>query len=208
MTRAPNNGGSSAYRPGIKTARPSRSLGIDARILERNPLTSQPTEIEEGLKEDGWIEIADGPIRWVEPGRGLCHVPDSRIGPDFKCPYSEVYSERLKQFPVFGRVKSVQWRNGSGGAAGPRDADFSELVAGYLSKSTAATEPLMIAGVDLCVFLEPYRGTWIVHETGWYRWTRPLWDCCQAVAETLLAMPMPSEEQSRWHDRGLDRYRP
>lgn len=171
-----------------------RKLGIDARVLELDPLTPQPTGIEDGLKADGWIEIAEGPIRWVEPGLGHCHVPDSRLGPDFEFPYTEVYSERQKRFPVFGRVESVQWYDGSGGAAGPRDADFSELVAGFLSQNTTATGALMLAGVDLSVFLDPDRGTWIVHQTGWYRWTRPLWDCCQAIAKALLAMPIPTEE--------------
>ena len=171
-----------------------QKLGIDARVLDRDPLTPRATEIEDGTKPDGWIEIAGGPIRWVEPGRGLCHVPDSRIGPDFEFPYTEVYSERRKRFPVFGRVESVRWYDGSGGAAGPKDAYFSGLVAGFLSQNTAATEALMMAGIDLCVFLEPYRGTWIVHETGWYRWTRSLWDCCQAISDALLAMPIPTDE--------------
>ena len=59
-------------------------LGVDARVLEQDPFRLD--------KSGTWIEIAEGPIRWIElvPDPRLegfsgynCLVPDSRIGSDF-----------------------------------------------------------------------------------------------------------------------------
>ena len=43
----------------------------------------------------GWIEIAEGPIRWA--GLGWWYVPDTRIEQDPEFAYVEVYSKRLKR---------------------------------------------------------------------------------------------------------------
>jgi len=95
-----------------------KSLGIDARVLDRGPFTSVPTEIFDyrtwdwSQRGESWIEIADGPIRWVVVSDmgGAYYVPDPRIGPKFPVLHFLVGQVRVKWVPMFGPVKTVRWK--------------------------------------------------------------------------------------------------
>ena len=95
---------SSAYSGANEECAALRKLGIDARALERDPLTPQPTEGEDGVSP-GWIEIVEGPIRSVGPCGGCRYVrdsriPDSRTEPNPALGYLEIHSVRFRRFPV------------------------------------------------------------------------------------------------------------
>ena len=56
-----------------------RKVGIDTRSLERDPFHDTPVRLLED--PSGWIEVANGPIRWAKLSYGYqFHVPDARIG--------------------------------------------------------------------------------------------------------------------------------
>lgn len=181
------------------------------------PFTEEPVS---------WAQIADGPTRWVDLGLGtlkakddsrltsflsatwegpgfetLCYVPDARLGPD--SPRVRMVSDRVKSFPLFGRVKRVRWQSLSllrPDLAVPghtqKDKDFGIRVSESLGQDPGATEAIKASGAEICVVTDPDCGCWVLaaDDRPITKWTRPLWDCCQAVAERLLAMPIPSGE--------------
>ena len=178
-----------------------RACGVDARILEWDPLSPEPFRYKNDEDPIVWIEIADGPVRWVDPFPSSEHrhwhfyVPDSRLGSYPELGYAEVYSEFRRRFPVFGRVESVRWLVGGPCELKPRDEHFYEHVVDILNQDTAVTEALMTASTD---FLEVY----VDHECrvicdkfeGTFTFNRTRWDCYQAIAKDLLAMPMPTDQ--------------
>ena len=147
------------YRPPIEgVCAVLCDLGVDARVMEQGPFTEEPGVrwvrwgvMGAPLTEEPpvrWVQIADGPIRWVESGLGtlkakaelttflsatregmgfgaLCYVPDARIAPD--SPRVRMVSDRVKSFPLFGRVKRVRWEDAGLATLGPaqRAKDFS-----------------------------------------------------------------------------------
>ena len=179
-------------------------LGVDARVVEQDPFTKEPR-----------VQIADDPIRWIELALGalkagthyidihrdkplgfgaLCYVPDARIAPD--SPKIGMVSVRVKSFPLFGRVKRVRWEVAGPSRHSQRAKDFSLSISESLVKDPAATEATKSCGTELCIRTDPNRGCWILaaDDRPMWKWTRQLWDCCQAVAERLLAMPFASSE--------------
>jgi len=232
-----------------------RNLGVDANVMEQDPFTEESGVrwVQKGVDplaamgqdpyadEPRWVQIADGPIRWVELGLGtlkakadfrltsflsatgeglgfgtLCYVPDARLTPD--SPRVRIVSERVKSFPLFGRVKRVQWEfpNDHRHYLPPdfavpgqtqRDRDFSLRVSESLGRDPAATEAINSGGAELCVVTDPDCGCWILaaNDRPMTKWTRPLWDCCQAVAERLLAMPIPAASSLQRSPRVGDR---
>ena len=81
-----------------------QAFGIDARALEGDPPSPESPHIQEGEWVIVWIEIAEGPIRWIISSslRTVCFVPDSRIRADFPevgCGNSWMIFRRLS-FPV------------------------------------------------------------------------------------------------------------
>lgn len=58
--------------------------GVNARVLEQS--RSSDTLNAMYKEPRGWVEIAAGPVRWVETStdlKAICHVPDPRIRWDF-----------------------------------------------------------------------------------------------------------------------------
>ncbi len=199
-------------------------LGVDARVMEQGPFTEEPGVrwVEEPPVR--WVQIADGPIRWVELGLGtlkakaelitflsarreelgfgtLCYVPDARLAPD--SPRVRMVSDRVKSFPLFGRVKRVRWQSLSllrPDLAVPgnpqRDRDFSIRVSESLGQDPAATATIKTSRTEICVVTDPDCGCWILaaDDRPMTKWTRPLWDTLSDVAERLLATPLPSGE--------------
>ena len=173
-----------------------------------------------------WIQIAQNPIRWVELGLGtlkpgtdskqnsfllgksagigfgtLCYVPDARITADSA--RVRMVSERIKSFPVLGRVERVRWHDVNSlrpdidvPGHTQTDKDFSKILSENLGQNLAATEAIKAIGTDLCVVNDLDSGCWIlaVDDRPMSKWTRELWDGCRAMAKALLGMPMPTEE--------------
>ena len=112
-------------------------------------------------------------------------------------------SDRVKSFPVFGLTKRVRWHDVNylrpdidvlGHTQG--DKDFSKILTEKLGRNLAVTEAIKAIGTDLCVVNDPDCGCWILatDDRLMSQWTRGMWDSCEAVAEALLAMPLPSSE--------------
>jgi hypothetical protein len=108
----------------------------------------------------------------------------------------------VRAFPVFGRVKEVQW-------VGQHLLNCGSRVADGLRENGEVTKAIVKGGRDVWI-------SFGIKDRGWTltpddidgdgldweqmrEWTkasslRPTWDCYQAVAEALLAIPMPAEE--------------
>ena len=90
-----------------------RELGIAARPLERDPL-SESAEIDESGEPIGWIEIAEGPIRWIHCSsyETVCCVPDPRFRADVPKVALQAEPKTVRSFPLFGRrtVTGVHWK--------------------------------------------------------------------------------------------------
>ena len=165
-----------------------------------------------------WIQITDGPIRWVELGLGtlkpeielwaqsflagkssglgfgtLCYVPDTRITQNSA--RVRMVSDRVKSFLVFGRTKRVRWQD-LNYLRPDLDVPGHIILSENLGQNLAATEANKSLATDLCVVNDPDSGCWIlaVDDRPISQWTREVWDGCQAMAEALLAMPMSTED--------------
>ena len=139
------------------------NLGIDARALEPAP------GLVEGDEEPwGWIEIAEGPIRWVgepptdhlPPGLPIFLIPDSRI----KSRYPRVALDSS----LLGRAKRVQWYVNEypsfevGWFPIPLDNELSLHAADWLSQDAAIKEGMILSGVGLGIGTDLVRGCWIL----------------------------------------------
>ena len=163
-------------------------LGIDARALEQDPFAFGA----------GWglVEIAEGPIRWVEYSEyGTClYVPDARIGP---------IAHILPDFPFVALTEEgtdpegVPWQE-IYSVLRQRDRDSNERVAERLAMLEAHHVGVGDIGRDLVIWVLPGDGV-----EGWWclewddrrpEWTRALWDRLEALAQCLLATPIPTGE--------------
>ena len=181
-----------------------RGLGIDARVSEWNPSAEGQegrTEEDEdtSLSTRDAIEIAGGPIQQIDYsflGEGAVlrsvEVPDARIGSEF--PDISLESVRVKSFPLFGSVKEVRWKESSLSYGDEDESLFNLPVAEALSQDMDVRSAMMMAGIDLSFFADSDTGSWTLYPHPVKQWTRPTWDCCQAIAQSLLAMPMPTGE--------------
>ena len=184
-----------------------RSLGVDARVLERGPLSLESTGAWDSAGTwrgpIGWIEIAESPIRWLtlaynwdwsQEIETFCFVPDPRIESGF--PNIVIESTPVMSFPLFGRVAGVRWR--TCGLYNNIAKDFTRRVTKSLSHSTAVTQRILsVHPVSPHVETFPDHGCWTISELDMGKttaWTLPLWDCYQAIAEALLEMPMHADE--------------
>ncbi len=178
------------------------NLGIDARVLERG---SAPYN-DDADAQTSWIEIAESPIRWVEiewDSDGMDTswlVPDAQIRPDSLDVF--IHSEPVKSRPLFGSVKGVRWipiglyHLPNISRPYPPN-DISRKVAENLGHDAAAAQRMLLGECfDFWVRSVPELCCWRIwgpkpeDVPDWSGW----WDCYQAIAEALLAMPMPSNE--------------
>ena len=168
------------------------SLGIDAQALEQGPERYNPDDDGHA----GWIEVAEGPIRWValnwdpiDIDTGWL-VPDARIGAE--APRIRIHDEPVESFSVIGGTKGVRWVLCDALAYQPDDV--AREVAENLNNNTAVTQKILLGeffGLDIDT--DPVLGCWRIwgpkpeDVPQWSGW----WECYQAIAEALLAMPVP-----------------
>ena len=100
---------------------------------------------------------------------------------------------------MFGRVKGFRWgvKSDIGHPNPPKG--FSRRVADSLNRDTEIMRRILSCDLidEVYVSAEPGYGNWEIGDnldTEETEWTRPLWDCYQAIAQSLLAMPMPTDE--------------
>ena len=177
-----------------------RDLGIEAHSVER-----------QGSTTVAWIELAEVPIRWMycsfveELGVGegffvlqeeVSYVPDSRIRVDF--PRMRIYPSPVKSRRFFGHIMGVRWETGRG--LSQESKDFSRRVADSLTNDTAPTQAVLRGWWPfLPVGIDAVRGCWTFRKdnstpgSDSMTSTKELWDYYQGIAETLLAMPLPTD---------------
>lgn len=186
-------------------------LGIVVRLSSENPLPLA-TKCEEGdFSSETWLEIADGPIHWIRLASGggdnetSFYTLDPRIKSSFPLvsitPVLETGSPRFGYAKgVYGRVNGVHWTLHFDFACLEENTNavFSKHVARGLSDDPSITRGLLshdLLDFDLFVAAGPGYGCWAIREGDEDKaWSRPLWEHYQAIAEALLAMPIPSEE--------------
>jgi hypothetical protein len=104
---------------------------------------------------------------------------------------------RKRTFLGLGRVKAI--RRKAREAYGSRDRSFSLHLVEYLNCHTGVAGAIFSAG-------NAFRGVRVYTGCGNATWaldpkeellglTRPVWDCYLAIAEALLAMPVPSDSE-------------
>jgi hypothetical protein len=120
-------------------------------------------------------------------------VPDARIEAD--SPRIKIHAVPKKSFPVFGRVKRVVWELCD--VLPYQPDDVSRRVAENLNHDTTATQLIMLGELfGLHVDAYPPLGCWRIWGSGpqGVPEFNGLWNCYQAIAKALLAMPMPTVE--------------
>ena len=163
-------------------------LGVHAQMADRG----RPEE-DTGKGSLGVIDIADGPIPWVNvrkvvyqggppssSGTSTTYYTDYGIKVPYRLPRATIKSVRRKTFPVLGRVVDVDWR--------ARGSDRgSALVADVLRRLREDTwvREAIIATRD--VRITGHLGSfWVVSTETRDVPTRQAWDCYQATARHLI----------------------
>ena len=174
-----------------------RDLAVDARVSEQDP--DGTIEIDEGQIRRVRFHYSGGPSYKDPHPHNIqieCLVPDSRIRPAVRS--LRISLVREKSFPVFGPVKTARWDVKGAGPSGAtqRDKDFMSGIEGRLNQGE-----VLSGAVKIHVSPRPDEGGWILTPgkeelTKWCRASslRSVWDCHQAIAEALLATPMPTDE--------------
>ena len=173
-------------------------IGISARALERNPFTSDQSLL--------WIEIEEGPIRWItvvdpnffEMSEGIeigaeCYIPDPRNLA--KCP-------DISLVPTFTRNNEVVWRQrptldvaGEELPLPESTKTFNSLVGDNLAGDSEVVQTVLSnRPYDLYVQTAGNIGCWRIYQMDYESmWTASKWECYQAVARRLLAVSLPTD---------------
>ena len=168
-----------------------QSLGIDASLAERG----RDEEKIGGGNSLGIIDIADGPIRWVnvliEHGEetSWCNIEYSVPDPKIEgLPEMRIESIRVKTFPIFGGVIDLLWKGEDSGLG----------IISRLNGDTSIKHPIMTSmhptgllqvklGLDLRIRAYRENLCWILSPSTGDVPSREVWGCYQAIARHLLA---------------------
>ena len=102
----------------------------------------------------------------------------------------------MKALRLFGRINGFRWQLWEN----DNDAkDFARIVADSFTRDVVLTQEMLRGRPLFSIQADPVRSCWtLVHfSIGEFaepvtEWTRELWDYYQAIAQHLLAMPMPT----------------
>ena len=104
----------------------------------------------------------------------------------------------VKLIQVFGRAGRLRWESHCvESQMKQRDKDFSSIVADHLNQDKAVKVGLSSSSLYEYFFVEAALdlGCWVLFiEDDWLLLYKERWECYQAIAQCLLAMPMPTEE--------------
>ena len=163
-----------------------QALGIDAQMAAQG----RPEEtIETGFYTQslGMIDIAEGPIRWVNvrkrqprgPDASVAYytdygVPDTRLEPD--SPRPRIESVRIKTSLLVGQVVDLRWRG----------EDFGLGIVSRLNSDASIKGPIMRSR-DVTIQAYSDHKCWIISTETRDPPSGELWSCYQAIARHLLA---------------------
>lgn len=163
-----------------------QALGIDAQMAARG----RPEEnIETGFYTQslGMIDIAEGPIRWVNvrkrqprgPDASVAYytdygIHDSRLEPD--SPRPRIESVRIKTSPLVGQVVDLRWRG----------EDFGLGIMGRLNSDVSIKGPIMRSR-DVTIQAYSDHKCWTISTETRDRPSGELWSCYHTMAQHLLA---------------------
>jgi len=163
-----------------------QALGIDAQMAARG----RPEEnIETGFYTQslGMIDIAEGPIRWINvrkrqprgPDASVAYhtdygVPDSRLGPDL--PRPRIESVRIKTSPLVGQVMDLRWRG----------EDFGLGIISRLNSDVSIKGPIMRSR-DVTIQAYGDHKCWTISSETREPQSGELWSCYHVIARHLLA---------------------
>ena len=95
----------------------------------------------------------------------------------------------------------MRWSYGGPNELEPRDENFHGHVADFLNRDTAVWQAIiaweaeiMIELSEVQVFPLPERACWVICNPSGRNLPLPDWNCYQAIAKALLAMPMLADE--------------
>ena len=159
-----------------------RAMGIDTRMEERGQ-----REENSGVWSYGLIDIAEGPIRWVNVDDtggqeranniAIYGVPDSRY-----LPHVQIRSVRVKTF--LRRAIDVRWKGN----------DLGLGIAQRLSNDEAIRGAIMATGDEVTVVAAPDHGCWLIRRKTAVTPSLEQWGCYRAIAESLLRAPLQAGE--------------
>ena len=179
-----------------------KDIGVTTYVLERHPFGSEFDGGEDEEYEwDVWLEVNQSPILWIrvpeynQPYN--FYVTDARISVDF--PRVTIWLENFvtKSFPFFGKVinSGIRWavRSTFRGV----NEEFSSIVAEYLNNDKDIMGQIVSCDECFHILSDPNHGCWIISKGTYYHSeyddrtiSRKEWDCYQAVAKSLLEIPI------------------
>lgn len=167
-----------------------RGMGIDAQIAECGR-PEENTERGPFCESLGMIDIAEGPIRWINVIRKRlghireynlkCGVPDGRLDPS--SPKVQIESAPKRNFPLFGKVVDSQWKGEDSGLG----------LISHLSSDSLLKQKIIKSNVVMNISAHGNLGLWII-STDYSRHVSPPiwfpseeeWQGCQSIARHLL----------------------
>ena len=179
-----------------------RKIGIDASVPQ------DPFTVETWI---AWVQIAEGPIRWVgqsqERGQAyLLYVPDSRITPKFSG--VEILSQPLKQeaqmleesLRLVAGTDLSSWQEEARWVPSKSELGTNKGLSLSIAEQLTNYKTLRENTNRLIIKSNPDLGCWIlmrvpITDIRDEPITETFWDFCQEVAEALLAIPLPAEEE-------------
>ena len=166
-----------------------QSMGIDAQIAERDRTEERigcgnrrtyPFQVD--MRSLGLIDIAEGPIRWVNvlrsassPSSGTVYytdygVPDPRLGPRMTGYIPNLQIESVRNVSV------LRWKG--------KDSDRG--IINRLNSDISIKHPIM-ENRDVIIRADGYHKCWIIQVETREVPSKELWNCYQAIADHLLA---------------------
>lgn len=175
-----------------------RHLGVRFQLLESLGL---PEERVGDAISGQIIEIADGPIRWINlaeveqwepPPTSTTYafygVPDSRISSGLSYKRKSgvgISTVRVRAFPLTGRIVDLSWKGKDGGLG----------IIRRLSRDDSLKVPI-IESRDIAIGADPEIRCWFLKTQGWHAPSLVLWRRYQSIAGHLLETPIPSSGKS------------
>jgi len=159
-----------------------QAMGVDARMAERGR-----REEETGKGSLGVLDIAQGPVRWInvrEEGSGESqrYITEYGVPDQGYIPQLQIRPIFVKTFPVFGQVIDVRWEG--------TDEDLD--IVQRLSNDQAIKHSIMVTEDEVTVVARRDHGCWLIRRETEDTPSPEQWQCYQGIADWLLATSLPA----------------